>query len=487
MRTPLRCRPFFISLLILLFTCSDLHAQAKPDPGHPTRGWLTVETIMRDPKWMGTSPSQVFWSEDGKKIYFSWRQGDDKGDSLYVVDARGGTPGRVALAERKKLPSRYGDYNKEKTKKVYSRDGDILLLDIKRNVETPLTQTVGAESNPQFSFDEKKITFQRDGNLYIRDLERGAEIQLTNLRPGTKTRESSNTELQKFLEQQQMELFDVLKKRKEDREAQKKLQELLEVQKPKPYYIGQKNAFAFVLSPDERYVTFILSQSASDAKNTIVPNYVTESGFTEDIPGRTKVGEPQTSFEFFVYNVALDSVMQVKPDSIAGIIAPKAPSDTTKKKPSPRTVFYNGPYWSDDGKEAFVQLFSQDNKDRWLVNLDAEKARFMTLLDRQTDSAWIGGPGIRAFGMTTTVGWMPARQSGSGGPDSKRIYFQSEEDGYSHLYTVDADGKNKTQLTKGKFEVYNPFISRDKKRWYFTSNEVHFGERHFYTRSKSVV
>lgn len=466
--------PFLLFAALVSSLCSSFQvlAQTNPQLVQPTRGWLTVDKIMRDAKWMGTSPRQVFWSEDGKKIYFTWRQGDDKGDSLYVVDARGGTPRQVSLAERKMLPSRAGDYNTERTKKVYVRDGDIFLLDIKRMTETALTRTISAESNPRFSFDGKKVSFQREGNLFLRDLETGEEVQMTNLRSGAKPKDPSKTELQKYLERQQMELFDVLKKRKEDRDERKKLDEALEIKRPKPYYYGQKNAFGLLLSPDERFVTFVLSQSASDAKSTIVPNYVTESGFTEDIPGRTKVGEPQTSFEFYLYNIALDSATQVKPDSLPGIIPSKAPSDTTKKKSAPRGVFYNGPYWSDDGKQAFVQLFSQDNKDRWLVMLDAELARFSTVLDRQTDSAWIGGPGIRAFGMTTTVGWMP---------DSKRIYFQSEEDGYSHLYTVEANGTNKTRLTKGKFEIYNPSLSHDKKQWFFTSNEVHFGERHFYT------
>jgi hypothetical protein len=33
---------------------------------------LTVEKIMKDPKWIGTSPSNVFWSQDSKSVFFSW-------------------------------------------------------------------------------------------------------------------------------------------------------------------------------------------------------------------------------------------------------------------------------------------------------------------------------------------------------------------------------------------------------------------------------
>lgn len=434
----------------------------------PSRGWLTVDTIMRDPKWIGTSPDNVYWSEDGEKIYFEWRRDGDEGDSLYVMNADGGQARRVTIEERRKLPSRFGNYTKDWAKKTYVRDGDVYVLDIRRNAETQLTQTVAGESNPRFTFDERKVTFERDGNLFLRNLATGAEIQLTNLRSGSRPSEPKRTELQKALEGRQTELFDVLKKRKDDREAQKKLQEFLELKKPKTFYLDQKNASGFLLSPDEKHVTLVLSESQSAAKRTIVPNYVTESGFTEDINARTKVGEPTTIFEFFVYNIGLDSMMTVKPDSISGLIPTKSPADTSKTKPKPRPVSYNGPYWSHDGKSAFVQVFSQDNKDRWIVALDVEQAKFSTVVERQHDDAWIGGPGVR-FG---SVGWMP---------DNKRAYFQSEADGWSHLYTATIDGKTKTQLTKGKFEIYQPMMSRDKKRWYFTSNEVHFGEQHFYS------
>jgi dipeptidyl aminopeptidase/acylaminoacyl peptidase len=164
--------------------------------------------------------------------------------------------------------------------------------------------------------------------------------------------------------------------------------------------------------------------------------------------------------------------MQVKHDDIPGVVPAKAPGDTSKSKPKPRPVFFNGPFWSDDGNHAIVQLFSQDNKDRWIMILDVEKTKFGTVVERQHDDAWMGGPGIHGFRFSPSIGWMP---------DSRRIYFQSEEDGWSHLYTATLDGKIKTQFTQGKFEVYSPQISRDKKRWYFSSNEAHFGERHFYS------
>ena len=492
----------FIPLLLIVSVLFTAEAPGQqPAKNNPTRGWLTVDTIMRESIWMGASPSRVFWSEDGESLYIELGLGGAAAargrgaepDSLFVVSAKGGTPRLLTIDERKHLPGRTGVYSKDWSRKLYTKSGDIFLLDIRAQKEIQLTSTSTPESNPRFSTDEQKIIFERAGNLFVRDLKTAAEVQITNIQGGGATqdsprgaaegqfsgfqgrgaaRDASRADAPKYLDKQQMELFEVLRERKSERDAQKKLSELLDLKRPKQYNTGQKSAFGFLLSPDERFVTFTMTQPPTDLKRTIVPNYVTESGYTEDIPGRTKVGETPAVIEFYVYNIALDSVMQVRIDDIPGIFPSKPARDTVRMRPRPRLVSFNGPYWSEGGKHAFVQVFSDDHKDRWIVLLDPEKAKFTTVLEHQHDDAWIGGPGIRGFGFGATVGWMP---------DSRRIYFQSEEDGWSHLYTVTLDGKIKTQLTKGPFEIYGPQISKDKKRWYFTSNEMHYGERHFYS------
>ena len=101
-------RSFMFVLIVLLFSFSGSNAQQRGTPAAPTRGWLSVETIMRDPEWMGTSPSRPIWSEDGEFLYFEWRQKGDEGDSLYIVSAKGGTPRRVTIEEQKRLPGRFG-------------------------------------------------------------------------------------------------------------------------------------------------------------------------------------------------------------------------------------------------------------------------------------------------------------------------------------------------------------------------------------------
>ena len=119
----------------------------------------------------------------------------------------------------------------------------------------------------------------------------------------------------------------------------------------------------------------------------------------------------------------------------------------------------------------FRSALSQDNKDRWILLLDPATGE-LELLDRQRDEAWIGGPGIGGWGFSTgDIGWMP---------DGKSVWFHSEESGYSHLYAVNTETKNKQALSKGEFEVSGVSMSNDKKHFYFTANKVHPGVTHFY-------
>src|SRR2546423_6023909 len=46
---------------------------------------LSVEKIMRDPKWIGSSPSNPYWSQDGKYLLFSWNPENASADSIYYI------------------------------------------------------------------------------------------------------------------------------------------------------------------------------------------------------------------------------------------------------------------------------------------------------------------------------------------------------------------------------------------------------------------
>jgi dipeptidyl aminopeptidase/acylaminoacyl peptidase len=443
---------------------------------------LTVEKIMRDPKWIGVAPSNVNWSEDGKQLYFNWNPESKEGDSLYSITLANRTPQKVSPATRRALPISFSStYNRAFTKKLYEKSGDLFLLDIPAGKTTQITNTLDRESNPSFSLDEKKILFTADGNLFCWEIGTGTFTQLTNFRKGNKRPEAKQSEQEKWLKEDQLAYFEILKQRSESRKATEKNRKADQPIRPKEIYIDDKNVNDIELSPDENYITYRLIKNGG-GKNSIVPNYVTESGFTEDIPARTKVGVTQNVTELFVYDIKRDTVLVVKTDQIPGIFDvpeflkdyPAKPSKGDKeKKPTPRPVNFTGLIWSADGKNNALVARSQDNKDRWILSLDLSTQK-LTLIDHQHDEAWIGGPGTGGFFGGANVGWLA---------DNKTAWFQSEESGYSHLYAYDITTNKKTALTSGKFEVQSVALSRDKKFFYLTTNEVHPGEKHFYKMS----
>ena len=109
-------------VLLLLFIIPSAFAQQLAP--------LTVEKIMRDPKWIGVAPSNLNWSDDSKQVYFSWNPENNAGDSLYMITPVNRTPQKVNAAVRRSLPSSFGIYNKVATKKLYEKNGDVYLLDL---------------------------------------------------------------------------------------------------------------------------------------------------------------------------------------------------------------------------------------------------------------------------------------------------------------------------------------------------------------------
>ncbi|MCJ8166978.1 prolyl oligopeptidase family serine peptidase [Pontibacter sp. E15-1] len=443
---------------------------------------LSVEKIMRDPKWIGTSPSNIFWSEDGKKIYFSWNPDGNKADSLYSVSADGKNIQKVSPRERLQLPAPNGQYNRAKTRKVYEKNGDIYLYDIKAGKPQQITNTVERESSPAFSHSEQKVLYVKDNNLYAWTINNGQTVQLTDFRKGRKPADEDKDPQRDWLKAQQLALLQTVRDREAEKETLEKQLKRESPARPKEIYTEDKAVASQSLSPDEQFVFFQLIARPKNAKVAIVPNYITSSGYTEDLMTRTKVGDAQNASAFFVYDTKRDTAFSVSMKGIAGMdqqpayiaervaksASAKDSASTKTRKEAIRATAIYGPYWSDNGRQAVVVARSEDNKDRWILKLDPATGK-LSLLDRQRDEAWINGPGI-GYG-SGDIGWMP---------DNQRVWFQSEESGYAHLYTVDVRSGQKKALTSGKFEVSGVRLSDDKKNWYFTANKTHPGEQHFY-------
>jgi dipeptidyl aminopeptidase/acylaminoacyl peptidase len=131
---------------------------------------------------------------------------------------------------------------------------------------------------------------------------------------------------------------------------------------------------------------------------------------------------------------------------------------------------------SDDGAYTVNAVRASDNKDRWFVKVDPATGAAV-VLDHQHDDAWIREQGIGGgFGGGAGIAWLP---------DNKRFLFLSEKTGYLQMYSVDMSAAQPiaTALTSGSWEVTSAELSNDRTKVFLQTNEVHPGERHFYTMS----
>ncbi|MGV3502138.1 MAG: prolyl oligopeptidase family serine peptidase [Adhaeribacter sp.] len=456
-------------LMLALALPGTLPAQSLPNASP-----LSIDQIMQGNAFIGTSPSNVTWSEDGRKLYFSWNPENNRHDSLYTVGAGGGAISKVSRQEALQLPAQEGSYNRRRTLKVYEKNGDIFLLHLSSGKVQQLTHTTQREDQPAFAFQDQQITYVFQNNLYLWSLAEGSTRQLTDFRKGQAPAPPGPGPQEAWLRRQQLQLLEVNRLRETDRRALARQHRQLARLRPKEIYTGDKSADNLVLSPDGRYVTYRLVSSPATGKATQVPSYVTASGFTELLPARSKVGGAQPIHELGVYDRQRDTTFLVSFSQVPGIRdtpafkkAQAGKPETTKQAPL-RAVSFTRPLWSDDGRQAVLVLRARDNKDRWILAFNPA-SQSLRLLDRQQDEAWIGGPGIGEG--PGAIGWLP---------DHARIWFQSEESGYSHLYTLEVATGRKKALTSGSYEVSNLRLSANKKYWYFNANRQHPGEVQFY-------
>jgi dipeptidyl aminopeptidase/acylaminoacyl peptidase len=481
-------------LVVLFFLSGSISAISQT---------LSVEKIMKDQKWIGTSPSNVVWNYDSKSVFFNWNPEKNLADSTYRFSLNGKEPVKVKYNESALMNAiSNGTYNSNFTQIVYAYKGDIFLLDLKSGKTIRITQTEETETSPKFMVKDEWVVYTRTLNLFAWNSKTGSTQQLTNLSRSAETNaapapsgggnrgggfgggaraggnatastSAGSNQQEQWLQQNQLTTSDVLKQRKNKKDLRDAfLKTIKEADTLKMIPIGDKVLQGLQVSPDGRFVTYRLYTAPANSKTTVVPDYVTESGFTADIPNRTKVGAPLGKYEFYVYDKLKDTVLQVSTDSIPGITdAPDYVKDYPKKFPAKRpvirSVFINNTIWNEDGTAAIADIRSQDNKDRWIMQLDAATGK-LKLMDRQRDEAWIGGPGTNGFG--TSLGWI----------NDTVFYFRSEATGYSHLYTCNCNSGVKKQLTTGKYEVQDVWLSRTKQCFYLLTNEEHPGKQHFY-------
>ena len=422
---------------------------------------LSVDSIMRGPKLVGYPPTGLRWSGDSSWLYFEWRKPGDDDASTWVVSRVGGEPRKLTDDERRTAPPVNGRWDKAHRRVLFVDRGDIVLLDTSTGIRRQVTRTTGNEGNPRWARRESAVTFTRDNNLFIVPLDSGEIAQLTDVQP--KKRDPRETDSQKFIKAEESKLIEhtrIEAERKKKAEDKEKADAL-----PKFELAERQSATDLQLSPDGSHVFIVVVERSDVSKRPSVPNYVTESSYTEEIPARTLVGDAQDTRSLAVLDLATGKSVTVD-SPVTGV---KDTKETKETKPA--AVRWGMAVLSADGALAVAHVRAANNKDRWLVAVDPDSGA-IRVLDTLHDDAWVRDVG--GFGaVDPSFGLLP---------DQKHVWFLAERDGWMHLYSVDATAAQPAarQLTQGKWEIDAVALSADQTKFYITSSEVHPGERHIY-------
>jgi acetyl esterase/lipase len=449
--------------LVLVFLAYGINVQSQS---------LKLEEIMKGNAFIGVQPENPRWSLDGKKAYFDWNPSNDIGSSTYFWQ-KGMLSPKLASAEEAK----FSDLNfiKSKTGKFayYLSDGALFSYALKEKTTKKLFQSANAISNLQLGFEEGILFFEQNENVFKFDTKQGTILQVTNFKKGKEKEKTEEKET--FLKEQQTELFQFVR----DQEAKKKWniakKKAVKTIFPQAYFYGEDTFESLKMNPSGTFATFRLTAVTTN-KSEKMEVFITSDGYNQSPETKSKVSDKNLIHsKLGVYNVLKDTVYWADFSKLSHIQDKPAYYDLydklKNKEKEDKLIIVQEPVYNEMGTYAIAQIRSQDNKERWIVNLNLTNGTFQEI-EHQHDEAWIGGPGIPSYGFDSgTLGFLG---------DNETIYFQSELTGYSHLYTYNLKSKKKTQLTNGNWEVRDVYLANDKKTFYLTTNATHPGNRDFY-------
>jgi Tol biopolymer transport system component len=457
---------FLLSIGVMM--CGSLLSQAS----------LKLEDIMKGEDFMGYLPDDISWTIDNSHIVFRWRKNDVDTIRKYYVYSLAEDSIFYADSELlTKVPARNILWSADLSFAIWSKYGDIFLWNENQKTLKRLTYTIDNESVMGLSQDDESIYFRQGDNIFSFNLKDQVISQLSNFKKGKESPLSDPQGAEKWLEDDNLSLFEVLSRKKNTSNLQKEYNKSLESKYPKAIWYGDLRLENQVVSPDAKYITYRLLKS-KPGKATDVPDYMNTNGYTTNLRAREKVGTGSNEYSSYIYQIDKDTVIKMDMSDLPGIrtkpsFMKEYHTDTTafsSEFKDPKAVIIHGPFFSRNGS-AFVDIKSLDNKDRWLAMINLETGK-LECFDHQHDEAWIGGPGISSWnGVPGNVAWMK---------DQKRIMFQSEKTGYSHLYMYDIESQKITALTSGDFEVLNTTLSRDGSIIFITANAEGPHQQHFY-------
>lgn len=131
-------------------------------------------------------------------------------------------------------------------------------------------------------------------------------------------------------------------------------------------------------------------------------------------------------------------------------------------------IYFTNLTWSPDSKNLYIQQLNRDQNDCRLVSYDTTTGQCLDELYRETSSKYVEP--LRPLFFLPWASW--------------QFLFQSQRDGYNHLYLYDIREKKLTQLTKGPWVVMEVLgVNKKDHSVIIASNEQHPLQRNLYAVS----
>lgn len=436
---------------------------------------LTLEQVMADPDWIGNAPESPYWADDGQSIYYHQKVKGHNERKLWQLDLATNDLRAITDEALFEVDSRSGEISPNKKLKVYNLRGDLYVKYLDSGDVRQLTKTHANEGRPQFIGND--TVAYRDGNSYYTiDLSSGLVSQLVDIR----LKDDPNKEKEPgYLEKQQTRYFDYIRTQQEERDYSKQRQKDIAASSSRsvsdPWYLGKKDIHTLSLSPNGKYVVVgTYDKSDKKGKSDNMPRFVTEDGYVKNEEVRPLVGTytPRNETLYLLdlttgekSELKYDRLPELDDDPLADIKRATAKRNGKKykadKEPRGVAVFdwiaNGGIEWNARGDSAVIMLYSDDNKDRWLVSVDTDDKELNTE-HHLRDMAWVNDWNFNDFG------WV----------DNETIYFTAEDTGYSHLYVKEL-GDRPDALTQGRYVVDSVSKDPNSDYLYYRANKKHPG------------
>ncbi|MEO0974866.1 MAG: S9 family peptidase, partial [Pseudomonadota bacterium] len=400
----------------------------------PTRALCAPDLpqIMADPDWIGSPVEAAWWQLDGRRALYRVKRSGSTLDDIVAIDLATGDTQVLDHAAQATTDGPAPVLDSTRQRALFTRSGSLWMRHLENGELRQLASADQPVRRAHFSADGASVLFERGGRWWRYDLDSSIAHALTDLKF-----EKAPYEVEAgSLAAEQVRLFvevadDVTAERAAHDDARAGAA-ADPGRAAAPWYLGPgKRIIDAAPSADGRWLLAAIGAAKAErGKQDHMPKFVTRSGYVEVEDVRTLVGRDATEpTELWLLDLITQTKHEVDLSSLEGrdvdpLAALKAtqdiePHDGDDLRPVAITDFQ----WHPREAVALVQLFAIDNKDRWLLSVDARgEAPSSQQRHRLHDPAWVS----YSF---NDFGWLDA--------SSTRYWLLSEEDGYSHLYQGD--------------------------------------------------